>query len=67
MFERSIVGSSNVAPSPTTSEITSLCRTRQAQLYENEKRALKMNEERSNLLYKYDNVWEIKLRSTGEV
>ena len=67
MFERSIVGSPDIAPSPTTSEITGLCRMRQAYIYENEKGALKENEERSNLLHKYDNVWEINLRSTAKV
>ena len=67
MFELSIAGSPDIAPSPTTLEITGLCRMRGTHSYENEKGALKENEEHSNLLYKYDNVWEINLRSTAEV
>ena len=66
VFERSIVGSRDVAPSRTTSQIIGLCQMRQAHIYENEKRALKENEERSNLLHKYDNVWEINLRSIAK-
>ena len=67
MFEQPIVGSPNVVPPSTISDITGLCSTSSTHNYENEKGALKENEEQSNLVYEYDKVWEINLRSTTEV
>ena len=50
-----------------TAKIIGLCNTSTINNHENEKNALKENEEQSNTLYKFDNVWRINLRSNVEV